>query len=289
VEDAEAFLRKEIRELDKEVAVLIGSRNSIGAAIIRRVGIGRAILLADDNERRLEASAVELAVEGFHVITQVTNVSDRDTVASLAKTASALGPVTRVIHTADLSPILTSREAILQGDLLGTTVILEEFGQIIGPGGTGVVVCSPGGRIGEGHPCDMQPLWSFTPTSAGAELPSVARSGGGLGLACKLYGQSRRVTSLRLQAAAVTWAECGATINLLSPGHLPAPPFAGAVTHFSQTRSGPGRVFYVLNGRVEGEGPQFRILREEVSNRIFQSSVRRDQSSIALNRVAAGF
>jgi hypothetical protein len=52
VEDAEAFLRKEIRELAKEVAVLIGSRNSIGAAIIRRVGIGRTILLADDHESR---------------------------------------------------------------------------------------------------------------------------------------------------------------------------------------------------------------------------------------------
>jgi NAD(P)-dependent dehydrogenase (short-subunit alcohol dehydrogenase family) len=155
--------------LDKEVAVLIGSRNSIGAAVIRRVGIGRTVLLTDDNERRLKASAGELAVEGFHVITQVTNVSDRDTVASLAKTASALGPETRVIHTTDLSPILTSREADLQGDLLGTAVILEEFGQIIAPGGTGVVVCNPGSRIGEGHPCDMQPLWSFTPTSAGGE------------------------------------------------------------------------------------------------------------------------
>lgn len=168
MEDVESFLRKEIRELDKEVAVLIGSRNSIGAAIIRRVGIGRTILLADDNERQLKASAVELAVEGFHVITQVANVSDRDTVVSLGKAASALGPVTRVIHTTDLPPVLTSGEAILQGDFPGTAVILEEFGQIIAPGGTGVVVCSPGGRIGEGHPCDMQPLWSFTPTAEGS-------------------------------------------------------------------------------------------------------------------------
>ncbi|WP_258803661.1 hypothetical protein [Pseudarthrobacter sp. NS4] len=276
--------------MDKEVAVLIGSRNNIGAAIIRRVGIGRTILLADDNERRLKASAVELAVEGFHVITQVTSVSDHGTVASLAKTAAALGPVTRVVHTTDLSSILTSREAILHGDLLGTTVILEEFGQVIAPGGAGVVVCSPGGRIGEGHPCDMQRLWSFTPTSEVPELPSVARSGGGSGDACKLHRQSRRTTALRVQAAAVNWAERDAIINLLSPSDLPTSPFAGAVTHCGPTGSpGAGPVFYVLDGSVEGKGPQFRILRDEVSDRIFQSSVRRDQSLIALNRVAAGF
>ena len=132
----------------KSVTVLIGS-GSIGVAIARRVSAGKHILLADLRKENADAAAVVLSNAGFEVSTATVDVSSHEQVKSLAQKAAALGDVTGVIHAAGVSPSQASPKQILAVDVYGTAVVLEEFGNIIARGGSGVVIASQSGhRLG---------------------------------------------------------------------------------------------------------------------------------------------
>lgn len=77
---------------------------------------------------------------GFEVSTATTDVSSRTSVHVLVEAATELGEVCCVIHTAGVSPSQASPEAILKVDLYGTALVLEEFGNVIAQGGSGVVI-----------------------------------------------------------------------------------------------------------------------------------------------------
>ena len=55
--------------------------------------------------------------------------------------------MTDVVHTAGLSPAQASPEAIIAVDLVGVALVLEEFGQVIAAGGSGVVIASQAGHM----------------------------------------------------------------------------------------------------------------------------------------------
>ena len=62
------------------------------------------------------------------------------------RAAAGLGEVTGVIHAAGVSPSQASPATILAVDLYGTAVVLEEFGNVIASGGSGVVIASQSGH-----------------------------------------------------------------------------------------------------------------------------------------------
>jgi NAD(P)-dependent dehydrogenase (short-subunit alcohol dehydrogenase family) len=123
----------------KSVTVLIGS-GLIGVAIARRVSAGKHILLADLKKENADAAAAVLSNAGFEVSTATVDVSSREAVKSLAQKAATLGDVTGVIHAAGVSPSQASPKAIFSVDMYGTALVLEEFGNIITRGGSGVVI-----------------------------------------------------------------------------------------------------------------------------------------------------
>src|ERR1700690_4327678 len=132
----------------KSLTVLIGS-GSIGIAIARRVSAGKHILLADLKIENTDAAAAVLSNAGYEVSTATVDVSSREAVKGLAQKAVTLGDVTRVIHAAGVSPSQASPKAILSVDLYGTALVLEQFGNIIARGGSGVVIASQSGhRLG---------------------------------------------------------------------------------------------------------------------------------------------
>src|SRR6195952_1299811 len=127
------------------VTVVIGA-GSIGQAIARRVSAGKHVVLADLRPQNTEAAAKVLSDAGFEVSTATVDVSSRQSVRALAETAAALGPVTGLIHAAGVSPSQASPATILKVDLYGTAVVLEEFGNVIAPGGSAVVIASQSGH-----------------------------------------------------------------------------------------------------------------------------------------------
>lgn len=85
------------------VIVVIGA-GSIGQAIVRRVSVGKHVLLADLRQANADAAAEVLSNAGYEVSTATVNVSSRDSVHALVEAAMAIGEVTGVIHAAGVSP-----------------------------------------------------------------------------------------------------------------------------------------------------------------------------------------
>src|SRR5262249_53566491 len=147
----------------------------------------------------------------------VVDVSDHAAVAGLAEAAAGLGPVTRLIHTAGLSPAKSGAAAILAGDLAGGAYSVEEFGKVIPPGGAGGGVAGMAGTRGASALTrEMEHALTVTPADDLLSLPflspEVMHSAGGA------YSLAKRGNQLRMAAAALAWGQRGARINSISPG-----------------------------------------------------------------------
>jgi NAD(P)-dependent dehydrogenase (short-subunit alcohol dehydrogenase family) len=204
----------------KSVTVLIGS-GSIGVAIARRVSAGKHILLADLKKENADAAAAILSNAGFEVTTAIVDVSSREQVKSLAQKAAALGDVTGVIHAAGVSPSQASPQAILSVDVYGTALVLEEFGNIIARGGSGVVIASQSGHRLGALTNEQNKLLATTPADQLLSLPMLQLDQ--VKDTLHAYQLSKRGNALRVMAEAVRWGKRGARINSISPGIIITP------------------------------------------------------------------
>ncbi|HMR98036.1 MAG TPA: SDR family oxidoreductase [Anaerolineales bacterium] len=203
-----------------EVIVLIGA-GAIGQAIARRVASGKHLLLADVRESNAKAASDGMSSMGYQVSTQLVDVSSRESVHLLATAAANVGNVTGVIHTAGLSPTQASPEAILKVDLYGTALVLEEFGQVIAQGGSGIVIASMAGHMLPALGAEQDAALAQTPTDELLSLPMLQPDQ--ISDSARAYGISKRANSLRVQSAAVQWGERGARVNAISPGIIYTP------------------------------------------------------------------
>lgn len=203
-----------------EVLVVIGV-GGMGRAIARRQGPGKTVLLADFDENTLATAASALEGDGHKVTTRHVDVSARGSVSALARAAADLGAVTQVVHTAGLSPVQAPAAAILNVDLLGAALVLEEFGQVIAAGGAGVVISSMAAHMGAPIEPAHEAALATTPADQLLELPFASPDTvADPGLA---YGLAKRANQIRVQAASLTWGERGARINSISPGVISTP------------------------------------------------------------------
>jgi NAD(P)-dependent dehydrogenase (short-subunit alcohol dehydrogenase family) len=193
----------------------------MGQAIARRLGAGKTVLLADNNEAALASVAEALSADGHHVDSRGVDVSSPESVRKLAGHAASLGPVTQVAHTAGLSPAQACAQAILAVDLLGTAVVLEEFGEVIAPGGAGVVVASMAGHLFPPLTAEQERALAHTPANEllGLEFVSPQKITEP-GIA---YGIAKQANHIRVRAASAPWGRRGARINSISPGIISTP------------------------------------------------------------------
>jgi NAD(P)-dependent dehydrogenase (short-subunit alcohol dehydrogenase family) len=203
-----------------DVVVVIGP-GSIGQAIARRVSAGKHIVLADLRQANADAAAETLRNAGFAVSTATVDISSRESVHALVEVATGLGEVTGLVHAAGVSPSQAPPEAILAVDLYGTAVILEEFGNVIASGGSGVVIASQSGhRLGALTP-EQNTALATTPAEDLLKLPMLQRDQ--VTDTLHAYQLAKRGNALRVMAEAVRWAQRGARINTISPGIVITP------------------------------------------------------------------
>lgn len=206
--------------MSNEVVVVIGA-GGIGQAIGRREGTGRTVLLADRNPDVLATAAESLEAGGHQVVTAPVDVASRESVHALAEQAAASGAVTRVVHTAGLSPVQASAEAVLAVDLYGVALVLDEFANVVAPGGAGLVVSSMAGHMIPHLLPEQEHAMANTPADELLALdflgPDAVPNSG------VAYGLAKRANHLRVQAAAVQWGDRGARINAISPGIILTP------------------------------------------------------------------
>ncbi|MBK9124862.1 MAG: SDR family oxidoreductase [Chloroflexi bacterium] len=206
--------------MSSDVLVVIGA-GGIAQAIARRQGGGKTTLLSDINPEVLEAARIALESTGHRVTTQIVDVASRDSVHTLARAAADMGSVVQVVHTAGVSPVQAPPARILAVDLLGTALVLEEFGHVIALGGAGVVISSMAGYMPAALPPEQADALARTPADELLQLPflsadAVPNSGAA-------YGLSKRANHLRVQAASLDWGARGARVNSISPGIILTP------------------------------------------------------------------
>jgi NAD(P)-dependent dehydrogenase (short-subunit alcohol dehydrogenase family) len=204
----------------KQVIVVIGA-GSIGQAIARRVSAGKHVLLSDIKEANAEAAAKTLTNAGFEVSTATVDVSSRKSVEALVKTATALGEVHGLIHVAGVSPTQASPETILHVDLYGTALVLEEFGNVIAAGGSGVVIASQSGHRLPALTAEQNEALATAPVEELLKLPMVQPDQ--VKDSLHAYQIAKRGNSLRVMAEAVRWGKRGARVNTISPGIIITP------------------------------------------------------------------
>jgi NAD(P)-dependent dehydrogenase (short-subunit alcohol dehydrogenase family) len=204
------------------VIVVIGA-GSIGQAIARRVGAGKHVLLADLRLENADAAAKVLSEAGFEVSTATVDISSRESVHALVETATAIGEVTGVIHAAGVSPSQAPPAVIIKVDLYGTALVLEEFGDVIAPGGSCIVIASMSGHRLPALTAQQDKALATTPADDLLALPMLQPDQ--VTDPLHAYQVSKRCNSLRVMAEAVRWGKRGARVNTISPGII-IPPLA---------------------------------------------------------------
>ncbi|MDC7954932.1 SDR family oxidoreductase [Fusobacterium simiae] len=202
----------------KEVVVLIGA-GLIGLAIARRISVGKHLVIADYSQKNIDNVRELLENSGYETSGMVTDISSKESIKNLVKFAQEKGEVKNLIQAAGVSPSQASIQRILEVDLYGTAVILEEFGNIIKEGGSGVVISS---QSGHRLPALTEKEDRELATASVDELLNldIVKN---IKDTLHAYQISKRGNSLRVKAEANHWTERGARINTISPGIIMTP------------------------------------------------------------------
>ena len=202
----------------RSVVVLVGS-GSIGQAIVRRVGAGKHVVLADLKTEAAQSAAKTLEDAGFEASAVQADLSSRESILSLIEHARQYGDITNLVNAAGVSPSQAPVATILKVDLYGTSVLLEEFGKIIAEGGSGIVISSQSGHRLPALPEEQNTALATAPTEELLSLPFIASITDTL----KAYQYSKRCNVLRVMGEATRWGKRGATVNSISPGIIITP------------------------------------------------------------------
>jgi len=204
----------------RDIIVVIGP-GQIGQAIARRVGAGKHILLADMRLDNADAAAEVMGNAGYEVSVAIVDASSRQSVHALVEAAAGLGDVIGLIHAAGVSPTQASPAMILKVDLYGTALVLEEFGNVIAPGGAGIVIASQSGHRLPPLTVEENKALATTPVEELLSLPFLQPDQ--VTDSLRAYQLAKRGNSLRVMAEAVRWGKRGARLNTISPGIIITP------------------------------------------------------------------
>lgn len=178
-------------------------------------------MLADLRKENADAAAKTLSEAGFDVSTATVDVSSRASVAALIQNATSIGDVLGLVHAAGVSPTQASPETILKVDLYGTALLLEEFGNVIARGGSGVVIASQSGHRLPPLSVEQNAALATTPVEELIALPMLQPDQ--VKDSLHAYQLAKRRNSLRVMAEAVRWGKRGARVNTISPGIIITP------------------------------------------------------------------
>lgn len=202
----------------KDVIVLSGS-GAIGVAIVRRIAIGKELLLADINIEHAKKQAQDLREAGFSVHTIYCDVSNRDSVNKIVEFATGLGEIKGLVNTAGLSPSQASAKRLFEVDLYGTALLLDLFGKVMAKGSSALVIGSQSAYRLEPLTIEQIKALALTPTEELLDLPFIKEVNDSL----RAYQLSKRANALRVQAEAVKWGQRGSRINCISAGIIYTP------------------------------------------------------------------
>jgi NAD(P)-dependent dehydrogenase (short-subunit alcohol dehydrogenase family) len=130
----------------------------MGLATAKVVGRDHTVVLCDVRQGRLDTAAATLKDLGVTATAVNCDVTDQQAVARLFETASGLGTVASVIHTAGVSPSMGDADYVMRTNALGTVNVNEVFYGIAAEGSVIVNVASMAAHM---LPQEMIPTKQF--------------------------------------------------------------------------------------------------------------------------------
>lgn len=199
----------------KDVMIVTGA-GQISMAIARRIGYGKKIIMGDKRIENAKTIAEVMNNAGFDVVPFEMDLSSRESIFNMIDEAKKYGPITMLVNGAGVSPSQAPIEAILNVDLYGTAVLLEEVGKVIEPGGVGVTISSQSGfRMKQLTPKEDEQL-ACTPTEELLNLDLLKVEN--IQDTLHAYQLAKRCNEKRVMAQSVKWGEKDARINAIAPG-----------------------------------------------------------------------
>ena len=206
--------------MKKEVMIVTGA-GQISMAIARRIGFGKKIILGDKKVENANAIAKIMNEAGFDVVPVEMDLSSRESILNMITEAQKYGEIKYLVNGAGVSPSQAPIEAILNVDLYGTAVLLEEMGKVIAEGGCGVTISSQSGWRMPQLTAEEDRLLATTPTEELLSLeilkPENIRD------TLHAYQMAKRCNEKRVMAECVKWGARGARLNDIAPGIIVTP------------------------------------------------------------------
>lgn len=203
---------------NKEVVVLFGA-GSIGQAIVRRVAAGKHLVLADYSLDNANVAAKTLENAGFECSTIKADLGSKEDILAVVAEAVKWGEVKFLINAAGVSPSQAPVSEILRVDMYGTSVLLEEFGNVIAEGGSAIIISSQSGHRLPALPQEQNDALAMSKPEDLLKLDFVQEIDDTL----KAYQYSKRCNVLKVAYEATRWGKRGATVNSISPGIIITP------------------------------------------------------------------
>ena len=205
--------------LGQKPGLVVVGAGAMGNSIVRRLGSSAVVVLADADAGVLAETAEAFAIAGYETYSRTTDITSAAAVVELAEYAASLGPVARVALTAGLVPSYTvTPRDLFAVDLVGVAHVLDSFGEVIAPGGAGVVIASMAGHMLP--PLQFEQQLAIAGTLA-ADLLTVPflnpDSYDNVGVA---YAMAKQASLIRVRAASVRWGRRSARVNSISPGTI---------------------------------------------------------------------
>lgn len=204
----------------KDVLILTGA-GQIGMAITRRVGYNHKIIVGDKNIQNAQNIAKIMNDSGFDTVPVEMDLSSRDSILNLIKTAQQYGEISMLVNAAGVSPSQAPIEAILKVDLYGTAVLLEEVGKVIKQGGVGVTISSQSGWRMKALTAEDDELLATTPTEQLLNLEILQPKN--IKDTLHAYQLAKRCTEKCVMAESIKWSQHNARLNAIAPGIIVTP------------------------------------------------------------------
>lgn len=206
--------------MKKNVMIWTGA-GQIGMAIARRMGYDMKIVVGDKKLENAQTIAEIMNAAGFDVVPVEMDLSNRASIQNLIVEAQKYGEITMMVNAAGVSPSQAPIEAILNVDLYGTAVLLEEVGKVIAPGGVGVTISSQSGHRMPALTPEEDEQLACTPSEELLELELLRPEN--ITDTLHAYQLAKRCNEKRVMAESVKWGARGARINSISPGIIVTP------------------------------------------------------------------
>lgn len=206
--------------MKKNVMLWVGA-GQIGMAIARRMGYGMKIIVGDKKLENSVKTAEIMNQAGFDVVPLEMDLSSKESICSMIAEGQKYGPIKMLVNAAGVSPSQASIKTILQVDLYGTAVLLEEVGKVICEGGVGVTISSQSGFRMPALTTEEDELLACTPVDELLELDILQEEH--IKDTLHAYQIAKRCNEKRVMAQAVEWGKRGARLNAIAPGIIVTP------------------------------------------------------------------